>query len=156
MAMDKYTVMPVDKPYNKEMLSILEASPVNANGISVYFDKSPNIFHIPDMKYTASDHLGFFKENVLKGFGSLGYFDALVQKQQANVFSFYNFYLLPEARGNKLPYLAMQKFFTAIQGKANYGISITMKGNRSAESYIGRQLTDWMPPTRVIDELVVK
>lgn len=154
--MDKYTVMPVDKTFNKEMLSILEASPVNANGISLFFDKSPDIFEIPRMKYSVSDHLGFFKDNVLKGFGSLGYFDALVQKQQGNVFSFYNFYLLPESRGKQLPYLAMQNFFSSVQGKANYGISITMKGNRSAERYIGRQLTDWMPPTRVIDDLVVK
>lgn len=154
--MDNCKLKPLDKTFNKQMLSILAASPINANGLSLYFDKSPDIFEIPRMKYSAGEHLGFFIDDTLKGFGSLGYFDALVKGQEESVFTFYNFYLLPEARGKKIPYLAMKEFFSGLRGNSNYGISITMKGNRSTESYIGRQDLDWMPRTRVIDELVVK
>ncbi len=51
----------------------------------------------------------------------------------------------------------MQKnFFSRARGKANYGLSVTLKGNRATESYIGRKIGDWMPTTRVIDELIVK
>lgn len=138
------------------MLEILAASPVNAGGLNLYFDKSPDIFEIASMKYAQGEHLGFFSGEVLKGFGSMGCYEAWVQGQKENVFTFYNFYLLPEARGKKVPSLAMKEFFTRVRGKANYGVSITMKGNRSVESYVGRQFDHWMPPTRVIDQLVVK
>jgi hypothetical protein len=154
--MDNCKLIRVDKTFNKDMLSILAASPINASGLHIYFDKSPDIFEIPRMKYSAGEHFGFFMDDSLKGFGSLGYFNALVKGQIEKVFTFYNFYLLPEARGKKIPYLAMKEFFSGVTGNANYGISITMKGNRSTESYIGRRIDHWMPPTRVIDELVVK
>lgn len=154
--MDNYKLFRLDETYNKEMLSILAASPVNAGGLSLYFDKSPDIFEISRMKYPVSEHLGFFTGEMLKGFGSLGYNDAMVKGQKENVFTFYNLYLLPESRGKQVPYLAIKEFIKSAQGNANYGISVTMKGNRSAESYIGRQIGGWMPPTRVIDELIIK
>ncbi len=94
---------------------------------------------------------------ILKGFASLGYYHALIKGNIEEVFTFYNFYLLPEARGKKIPRLAMKEFFQQVRkSSANYGISITLKGNRSTEAYIGRQPDEWMPPTRVIDDLVVK
>ena len=154
--MDNYKLLRVDETYNKAMLAILAASPVNAGGLSLYFDKSPNVFEISHMKYPVSEHLGFFTGDVLKGFGSLGYNEALVKGEKEKVFTFYNFYLIPEARGKQVPYMAMKEFITSVQGNANYGISITIKGNRSVENYIGRRFGGWMPPTRVIDELVIK
>jgi hypothetical protein len=72
-------ILPIDEKYNSEMLSILKASPINANGLSLYFDKSPDIFEIPRRKYTSGEHVGFFIDEKLKGFGSLGYYDALVK-----------------------------------------------------------------------------
>lgn len=149
-------MIPLDESHNREMLSILEASPVNTNGLSLYFDKSPDIFEIPRLKYSDSKHLGFFINGTLKGFGSLGFYNALVHGKTEEVFTFYNFYLLPEARGKQIPLQAMKAFFLDAAAKANFGISITMKGNRSAESYIGRRVESWMPATKVIDELVVK
>jgi hypothetical protein len=50
----------------------------------------------------------------------------------------------------------MKEFFKRVKGKSNFGISITMKGNKSAESYMGPLHDDWMPKRRVIDQLVVK
>jgi len=50
----------------------------------------------------------------------------------------------------------MKEFFSRTKGKANYGITITMKGNRQVESFIGNQVFDWMPKSRIIDELIVK
>jgi len=138
------------------MLAILEACPIHANGLVLYFDKSPNIFDIPRMKYVASEHLGFFEEDSLKGFGSLGFYDALIKGQKENVFTFYNFYLLPEARGKKITHTCAKEFFSMAREKANYGISITLKGNRATESYIGSRMYDWAPASRIIDELVVK
>jgi GNAT superfamily N-acetyltransferase len=155
--MGKSKLAPVDEKYNREMLSILKASPIDANGLSLYFDKSPDIFEIARMKYTFSEHLGYFEDEHLKGFASLGFYQALIKGNMENVFTFYHFYLLPEARGKKIPRLAMKEFFNQAQKtSANFGISITLKGNRSTEAYIGSQPDEWMPPTRVIDNLVVK
>jgi len=151
-----YQILNIDESYNDQMLTILEASPIQANGLKLYFDKSPDIFVIPRMKYSKSEHLGFFLDNELMGFASLGYFDALIGGEMEQVFTFYNFYLKPEARGKRLAERAMKDFLSKVKGKANYGFSVTMKGNRHVESYIGRQVFDWMPQSRIIDELIVK
>lgn len=156
MLMNNLQAIPIDQSYNQEMLAILAASPIQANGLSLYFDKSPDIFEIPRMKYTVSEHIGFFNHTELIGFGSLGYFDTLVKGEPENAFTFYNFYLLPQGRGTKITQEAAREFFSMAHGKANYGISITLKGNRATESYIGKRIGEWMPATRIIDELVVK
>lgn len=151
-----YQIINIDETYNNQMLPILEASPVQAGGLKLYFDKSPDIFEISRMKYSTSEHLGFFLHNKLMGFASLGYFDAQMGGEKEQVFTFYNFYIRPEARGKRLAERAMKEFFSRTSGKANYGITITMKGNRRVESFIGNQVFDWMPKSRVIDELIVK
>ena len=84
------------------MISILESSPINAGGLRICFDKSPDIFKISKLKYSSSEHLGFFSENNLKGFASLGFYNALIQKREEQVFTFYNFFLKPEARGKRI------------------------------------------------------
>lgn len=155
--MNSFDIRDIDEQYNNEMLSIVKASPINANGLGLYFDKSPDIFNISRMKFSASEHLGFFMDEELKGFGSLGYYDALVKGQTESVFSFYNFYLLPEARGKKIIDHAVMEFFSRVKkSPANYGISITLKGNRAVESYLNKKFKDPVPPFRVIDDLVVK
>jgi len=154
--MNNYQLLPIDESYNSQMLPILEASPIHAGGLSVLFDKSPDLFRIPGMKYSPNHHIGFFEDKKLKGFASMGFYDAYVQGQVEKVFTFYHFYLLPEARGKRLAELAMKEFFAQIPANVNYGLTVTMKGNRPAESYIGRQVHDWMPPSRTLDELVVK
>lgn len=155
--MNSTDIRNIDEQYNNEMLSILKASPIRANGLGLYFDKSPDIFSIPRIKYSWSEHLGFFMDGQLKGFASLGYYDALVRGQAGKVFTFYNFYLLPEARGKKIIEQAVLEFFRQVKkSSANYGISITLRGNRPVESYLNKKFNDPVPPFRVIDEQVVK
>lgn len=153
--MNNCEVKPVNESCNQQMLSIAAESPIRANGMEICFDKSPDIFAISRMKFSQTEHLGFFADGVLKGFGSLGFFEANVRGRSENVFTVYNFYILPEARGKKFPQLAMREFMSMVRGKANYGIGITLKGNKPAESYVGRYIGDWMPQTRFIDDWVV-
>src|SRR5262245_5766840 len=102
--MNNYSINPVDESHNERMLEILSSSRITANGLSVCFDKSPDMFAIPKMKYGHSQHLGLFEDEILKGFGSIGYHDALVDNRPETVFHFFNFYVLPEARGNRFIY----------------------------------------------------
>jgi hypothetical protein len=155
--MENCKVLPIDESYNREMLSIAARCPIRAGGMSLYFDKSPDFFRISRMKYQKNEHIGFFIDNSLKGFGSLGYYDALLKGERETVFTFYHFCLLPEARGQHIPELAVDHFFRLVRNSgATYGIGITLKGNRPVESYFKRSLSEPVPPVRVVDELVVK
>ncbi len=151
-----YHIEPIGEFYNDEMLSIIKASPIVAKGLELYFDKSPDIFEIGRMKYEECKHVGFFLNDELKGFASIGYSNALIGGTKEKVFTLFHFYLLPEARGRHFPEKAVKFFFEDQQDRSNFGCFVTMKGNRQAESFIGRQGYRWIPPSRVIDDLVVK
>lgn len=79
-----------------------------------------------------------------------------IEGKKEKVFTFYHFYLLPEARGRHLPEKAAKQFLEDAAGKTNFGYYVTMKGNRPVESYIGRQGYSWSLPSVKTDELVVK
>ncbi len=138
------------------MLQITNAAPIEASGLMLLFDKSPDIFEVSRLKYTKSEHLGFFKDDELVGFASLGYFPGTIEGKLQQLFSLYNFYLKPEARGRRFVERAMNTFFTKAKENANFGYAITLKGNRPIESYVGNRIVKGMPPSRIIDDLVVK
>ncbi len=154
--MNEIRILPLDSSHNERMISIMKASPVNANGLVLSFEKSPSVFAVSEMKYHDCRHLGFFCEGILKGFASMGYFDAYLKGVKETFFMFYNFYLLPEIRGMRLPEKAMKLFFSDTAEKAAMGLAVTLKGNRQAESFIGRQGYEWMPPSRIFSDWIVK
>lgn len=154
--MESYTIQNLDPSCNTKMLSIIASSPIRANGLTLLFDKSPDLFTIPGLRYPESMHTGFFLGDELKGFASAGFYEAMVNGRPESVFMLFNFYLLPEARGRRLPEKAMQHFFLRAKGRADLGLAVIMKGNLQAESFIGRRGYPWMPVSRVIDDLVVK
>lgn len=154
--MNDIVMIPLGENHNRQMLDIQKASPINANGLKLYFDKSPDIFGLSRLKYYNGQHLGFFASGRLVGYGSLGFYDAFVQQRQETVFTAYNFYLLPEARGKQLPALAVRHMLQEVaKTNANFGIALTLKGNRAAESYIGGNTGKGVPASRIIDELIV-
>lgn len=154
--MSNYEFLPLEPSHNQQMLAVMEASPMRGGGLELYFDKSPDVFAATKMKYVESLHLGIFQQGKLQGGGSIGYYDALVQGQQARVFTFYNVYLIPEARGKRLTEQLMQKLYARIRGNADYGLALSLKGNRAIETYVGRILGEGLPPVRIIDEWIVK
>jgi len=154
--MENYKILPIDESYNDTMLAIQEAAPVKAGGLTVCYDKSPDLFYISRIKYTDAKHLGFFSDGELKGFASCGYSEVRLNHQTTTIFTLYNFYLLPEARGRRLPEKAFREFLSDAHGKASSGMLVTMKGNRQAESFIGRRGYPWIPPSRIIADWEVK
>lgn len=154
--MNEYRILPIDHSYNDQMISIIRGAPINSGLFTVCFDRSPDIFAIPEMKYSESLHLGFFCGDELKGFGSLGFHDALMGGKQEKIFCLYHFYLLPEARGRHFPEKAFEIFRKDISGKANFGYYLALKGNRQVELFIGKQPHIWSPASRIIGDLVVR
>lgn len=154
--MEDYRILPVDQSYNDQMISILRSAPVSSGFLTVCFDKSPDIFAIPGMKFSECLHLGFFRGDELKGFGSLGYHDVLIGGKPEKVFCLFHFYLLPEARGRHFPEKAFEIFLNEFSGKAKSGYYITLKGNKQAESFIGRRPHSRIPPSAIGGDLLVR
>lgn len=155
MADDK--IITVDGSYNSEMLEVLNASPMQAGRLRLCFDKSPDIFTIGRLKYKDNLHLGFLVDGKLKGFASLGFYDALLDGVPETVYSIYHFYILPEARGRGLPVRAGKLMADRVaETNARCGLSVTLKGNRATESYMIKQYDDWAPQLATVGQLVVK
>ncbi len=152
---EDFIILPIGEAFNDQVLGIMEATPIQANGLSLRFDKSPDFLALSRIKYSECHHLGFFLGDTLKGVASLGFYDALIDGVEETVFTLYNFYILPEARGNHLSARATREFISIARKKARFGIAVTLKGNRPAESYIGR-VDNQVPPSRIIDDLCIK
>ncbi len=58
--MSNIEIKKIDESHNAEMLQILKRSPINAGGLSIYFDKEPDVFAQARMKFFLSNHLGLF------------------------------------------------------------------------------------------------
>jgi hypothetical protein len=154
--MPSIEIIKIDESCNEDMLEILRSSPINAGGLSIYFDKEPNIFLQPKMKYFLANHSGLFIDGRLKGFGSVGYYDGLIGGCKEPVFYFHNFYVLPEARGHKFLYKSAIQLLSNNDCKSRVGFSITMKGNKAAEHYFNYPAVENIFKVNVIDSLVVK
>lgn len=154
--MEDFRILPVNEAHNDQILRIMEAAPIHAKGLGIRFDKSPDVFALPRMKYSECFHLGFFSDESLKGVGSLGFHDSLIDGKEENIFTLFNFYILPEARGNHLSARAVREFIPLIRERARFGFAVTMMGNKPAESYISRTGDSFLPPSRIIDRLCIK
>src|SRR5215471_7017158 len=154
--MNNYCIKPVNDTHNEAMLNVLASANISAKGLNIYFDKKPDIFAISNMKYAYCMNLGLFNSESLGGFGSIGYYDALVENKPETIFHFFNFYVAPEARGNKFMHRAADQFFSATYNDASLGFAVTLKGNVPLENQIGKQPYATIPHSRTIDSLVVK
>lgn len=154
--MEDYSVLPIGEAYNDMILRIMEESPINAKGLVLRFDKSPDVFALSRLKYSDNLHLGFFSGESLKGVASLGFYDCLYNGEPEKIFTFHSFYILPEARGNHLSARAMKEFISIARQKARFGIAMTLKGNRAAEYYIRKHEDPDVPRSRIIDDLCIK
>lgn len=155
--MEEIRITPIDELQNQEMIPIMQASTIQAGGLEMYFDKSPDLFQISRMHFYKSKHLGFYSNEQLVGYGALGFYEALVKGVHEKIFSLYNFYLLKEARGKKIPLQAVRYLLEEARNeKANFGLSLTLRGNKATESYVEQQTESWMPDVRYLDDWVTQ
>ncbi len=140
------------------MLDILRESPVESGGLTIWFDRSPDIFLMPVLKSEYFDCVGFFRGEELVGFAMLLYFEAFVNSKPEIVTYFCNMYIKKEFRGKGFYYRASDFLFRETYKNAKLGYTIIMKGNRAAESYIGRTHPRFpsLPFSKIISYLEVK
>jgi hypothetical protein len=154
--MEDYRILPVNEAYNDQILRIMEEAPIHAKGLGIRFDKSPDVFALPRLKYSECFHLGIFSDESLKGVASLGFYNSLVEGKEETIFTLFNFYILPEARGNHLSARATRDFIPLIRERGRFGIAVTMKGNKPVESYLNHTEGSFVLPSRIIDGLCIK
>ena len=124
---------------NRQMLDILKSSPIESGGLSICFDREPDIFVMANLKYKPSKYIGIFLGDQLLGFGLIGYHAGNVLGEYQKVFHFSNVFMRKEFRNKGLFLRAHDMFFKEIVQGSYLGYAVIMKGNKNAERYIGWQ-----------------
>jgi hypothetical protein len=120
-------ILPLDRRYNSGMLEILRQSPVEFSGLTLCFDRQPDIFAMANLKYDPPLWNGVFKDGKLIGFGLLGYHQGFVNGEVSQVMHLTDCYFHPEARGRGYLTSALPKFFDG--GPDSLGYAAVMDGN---------------------------
>ena len=155
--MSNYTIRPIDQSYNRRMLEILRGSPIVTERMTVCFDRQPDIFALSRCKYDDIFYQGLFEDETLKGFGMIGYHQALVNGTPSEVFCGRDLYILPEARGNKFLAKSTEIHFRENQHRSPIGYGLVMHGNKASLRFVGNrpEKNRYSPLSRIINKMVV-
>jgi hypothetical protein len=118
------------------MLDILRRSPSETKGFTLCFDRQPDIFTMAALKYDPVEWSGIFIDDVLAGYGLVGYHEAFVNQAVHQVLHLTDFYIHPEFRGCRYLTTALPRFFDESAGAATLGYAVVMKGNRAPETLV--------------------
>ncbi|MFN0106296.1 MAG: GNAT family N-acetyltransferase [Bryobacteraceae bacterium] len=130
-------IRPLDRSYNSPMLEILRRSPVEIGGLTMCFDRQPDMFAMADLKYDPPAWNGVFEDGKLMGFGLVGYHRGFVNGEVQQVMHLTDCYFHPEARGRGYLTSALPKFFEG--GTASLGYAVKMEGNRGSKVHLRRK-----------------
>ncbi len=152
-----FRILPLDRRHNRAMLNILRESPIAAGGLSICFDRQPDIFVMAELKYTHPVWGGFFEGDELAGFALVGYHEAYVNSRIIPVMHITDCYIRPKSRGRGYLRSALPFFFEH-GSEASIGYAVVMKGNRPAEAQLGDKLADrpWCLRSKKIAELAAR
>lgn len=152
-----FAIRRLDRRHNAEMQATLAASPIDSGGLSIIFDRRPDIFTAAELKYDPAVYAGFFAGDRLTGFALLGIHRAYVQGSVQPVMHLTDVYLSPDVRSRGQLKKLVPFFFGPDGCAPDLGYAVVMHGNRRAESLVGRLSSMPMAPqSRVIGDLLVR
>ena len=156
--MSDYTIRPIDGSFNTAMLGILKDSPIVTGRMAICFDRQPDIFNLARCKYDDYFYHGLFDHEILKGFGMVGYHQALVNGTPSEVYCCRDLYVLPEARGNGFITKSAEIHFRENQHRSPIGYGLVMRGNKAPVKFLGKRPENcsYFPLSRIINQLHVK
>lgn len=157
-AANSFHLKKISRDWNWEMLRVLGESPIEAPGMSVVFDRRPDIFALPGLFSDRTECAGFFRDRDLVGFAMLMYQRRYVNGEPRSVAYLGNVHVVEEARRRGFGYRAGSLLFGEMRGWADLGYTVIMAGNEAAERFIGRNRPDYpdLPRSRVIAALRAK
>ena len=156
--MNLYHIESIGRSYNSEMLNILRSSPINTENLTVCFDRHPDFFRLPEIRYNPYYYYGFFRLEQLKGFCGIGYHDAMVNGSRETVFHMRDYYVSQEARGKGFGFKVTENFYKETYNGSFVGYVIIMAGNKPSLHYVGRRndAFPYIPYSRIINQLDVR
>ena len=131
----------IDKRWNGQMLSLVKQSPIEANGLKLVFDRSPDIFLIPGLRSVAVRCAGFFLQKQLCGFAMMLHKDLFVRGTPRKVLYFGNLVIDRQARGKVFLYRMSDFFLGDFSAEDSFGHTVILKGNDAA-----KRLREPFPP----------
>lgn len=143
---------------NKEILGVLRSAPNVSDNLTVCFDRQPDFFKLPEIRYNPFYYYGYFRENELKGFCGLGYHQAMVNGNVNTVFHMRDYYMKKEARGIGFGLKVTEHFYRETYDNSTTGYVVILKGNRASISYVGyrTETFPYIPFSRIINQLEVR
>jgi hypothetical protein len=129
-------ILPLDRRHNSAMLNILRESPIETGGLSICFDRQPDIFLMAELKYSRPIWGGFFEGDDLAGFALIGNHEAFVNGHVTRVMHITDCYIRPQSRGRGYLRAALPFFFGNHGADTSIGYAVIMKGNQPAEAQL--------------------
>ena len=139
-AAEEYHLKKISRMWNWEMLRIVGETPVETPGLSIVFDRQPDIFAIPRLFSDRLECVGFFRGQSLAGFAMLLFQSRFVNGEPRTVAYFGNAHVKKEARGRGFTNRAAGYLSREMRGVCDLGYAVVMAGNRAAGRFIGRDL----------------
>ena len=153
-----YSVQEIDETWNPQMMRIVQASPIEANGFKIIFDHSPDLFFLPRLRCNRLRCGGFFIRKQLHGFAMMLYKQVFVHGQPQTVLYFCNLVASPEGRHKGMLYRMSDFFLEDLPEDIRMGHAVIMRGNVAARRLLNRFHPRYpnMPYSRIIGAWHVK
>jgi hypothetical protein len=129
----------IGRERNRDMLRILEESPIVTRDLTVGFERWPDVFAIPELFSERVACVGFLKGEELFGFAMLAYQKRYVNGEPRRVMYFGNVHVKREGRGRDFTCRVSDYFATEKDDRPDIGYALVMSGNRAAETFIGHR-----------------
>lgn len=135
-----YQARKLGREWNTTLLRIARETPVDTDGFRIQFDRSPNIFTIPELTSQTFRCGGLFRKNEL-----IGYAIASFQKrylspgQLADVMYLGNMHVTESGRRSGFFYRMSDFFFGELSPEADYFYAYIMDQNEPALSLVDRR-----------------
>jgi len=128
----------IDTRWNEHMLNIVQDSPIESNGLKIFFDRHPDIFFLPSLMSEKLRCCGFFLRNKLEGFAMMLNRKVFVNGDIKLVPYFGYLVVSRNARGRGFLYKMSDFFFDEYSHPASVGYFIVMHGNTAAIRLLNR------------------
>jgi len=157
-ASDVFHLEEISRERNGEMLEILTESPIETPGLTVGFDRAPDIFALPELFSERVTCAGVLKGDELFGFAMLSYQKRYVNGEPRLVMYFGNAHVRKDDRGHGFTYRIADRLFKGRDRRSDIGYAIVMTGNKPAERFIGQHKAGYpdFPASRTIGALCAR
>lgn len=151
-------IVEIGPSYNEDILKIIRDSPIETEGLTLCFDRSPDFFKLSHVGYDYCRYAGLIKDNKLQGIAGTCYFEGLINQEYTTIIYYTSLYLRNAARNHGFFYQSSEVLGTQLYNDCKYGMSIIMKGNKLATKLISRRVDKypWMFHNKIVDTLKVE